>query len=118
VPVIEASDGQLHGIDAVVDKDWASAILATQIDADGLVILMESDRVRLDWGTANERAVGHLDVAEATALLDSGQFDVGSIGPKVAGSAWFARRTGRAAIICRAEDLEAALDGRAGTRIG
>lgn len=118
VPVVEAADGQLHGVDAVIDKDWASAMLATQIDADRLVILMESDKVRIGWGTEAERAVDHLSVAEANALLDSGELDEGSIRPKVAASAWFAERTGREALICRVEDLEAALDGRAGTRIG
>lgn len=119
VPVLEAADGQLHGVDAVVDKDWASAVLATQIDADELVILMESDRVYLDWANkADPQPVDHLTVAEARALMEAGRLDEGSIGPKVAASAWFAEQTGRIAVICRVEDLEAALDGRAGTRIG
>jgi len=118
VPVFEAPDGQLHGIDAVIDKDWASAMLATQIDADGLVILMESDRVMLGWGTPDERSVDRLTVAEARELLSAGALDEGSIGPKVAASAWFAEATGREALICRVEDLETALAGRAGTRIG
>jgi carbamate kinase len=119
VPVTEAPDGQLHGVDAVIDKDWASAMLATQIEADELVILMESDRVYLDWDDPEKRRpVDHLSVAEAQALLSGGELDAGSIRPKVAASAWFAERTGRPAVICRVEDLPAALDGRAGTRIG
>lgn len=117
VPVIEDDEGQLHGVDAVVDKDWASAMLADQIDADRLLILMESDKVYREWGE-HARPVDRLSVAEARALLASGELDVGSIGPKVAASAWFAEKTGRTAIICRVEDAEAALDGRAGTRIG
>jgi carbamate kinase len=118
VPVIEDHEGQLHGVDAVVDKDWASAMLADQIDADRLLILMESDRVYLDWGTEHVRPIDRLSVPEARELLASGALEVGSIGPKVAASAWFAAKTGRTAIICRVEDAEAALEGQAGTRIG
>lgn len=118
VPVCEAADGQLHGVDAVIDKDWASAMLARQIDADGLVILMESDRLYLDWGTERQAGVERLTVEEAERLLGSGALESGSIAPKVAASAWFARETGRAAIMCRAEELEGALGGRCGTRIG
>lgn len=118
VPVVEAPDGQLHGVDAVIDKDWASALLAVEIGADGLAILMESDRVYLGWGGESPRPADHLSVAEARALLGAGELDEGSIGPKVAASAWFAEQTGRPAVICRVEDLAASLDGRAGTRIG
>jgi carbamate kinase len=118
VPVTEAPDGQLHGVDAVIDKDWASAMLATQIGADELVILMESDRVYLDWrDPAKRRAIDQMTVAKARALLAGGTFDEGSVGPKVAASAWFAEMTGRPAVICRVEDLPAAIEGRAGTRI-
>ena len=118
VPVTEGADGQLHGVDAVIDKDWASALLAFEIDADALVIAMESDRLYIHWGTDRQTAVDSLTPAEAETLLASGALDEGSILPKVAASAWFARRTGRAAIICRIEDLESALAGEAGTRIG
>lgn len=118
VPVTESADGQLHGVDAVIDKDWASARLAEQIGADGLVILMESDRVYLDWGTERQTAVDRLTPDEAERLLAAGSLEEGSIGPKVGASAWFARATGRTAIICRVEDLESALAGEAGTRIG
>jgi len=73
--------------------------------------------VMLGWGTPDERCVDRLTAAEARALLESGALDEGSIGPKVAASAWFAQATGREALICRVEDLDAALQGRAGTRI-
>lgn len=119
VPVTEAPDGQLHGVDAVIDKDWASAVLAHQIDADMLVILMESDRVYLDWrNKADPKPVEHLTAEEANGLLASGALEEGSIGPKVGASAWFAAKTGRQALICRVEDVMEALEGRAGTRIG
>jgi carbamate kinase len=118
VPTVECADGQLRGVDAVIDKDWASAMLAKQIDADGLVILMESDRVYLGWGTPKQTGIDRLNPDEAERLLRTGALEEGSIGPKVAASAWFARETGRAAIVCRVEDLEPALAGLAGTRIG
>jgi len=117
VPVYEAPDGQLHGIDAVIDKDWASAMLAHQIDADMLVILMEADRVYAGWGTPQQCGIDSMTADEADAMIERGECNVGSIGPKVGASAWFARTTGREAIICEAEHLIEALAGRAGTRI-
>ncbi len=117
VPVVEDAGGMLAGIDAVVDKDRASALLAEQVEADLLLILMEADRVYLDWGAPGQRGMGRMTADEADSLVRSGALDEGSIGPKVAASARFARATGRGAIICRAEDLDAALSGRAGTRI-
>jgi carbamate kinase len=117
VPVVETG-GRRVGVDAVVDKDWASALLADAIDADALVILMEADRVYLDWGTERAHGLDRLSADEARSLLDADSFDEGSVGPKVAACTWFARRTGRAAIVCRAQDMDSALDGGAGTRIG
>lgn len=117
VPVIEGPARHLTGIDAVIDKDWASALLAEEVEADLLIILMESDRVYTAWGTPEQRAIDTMTAAEAEALCASGTLSEGSIGPKVGASAWFVRATGREAIICKTEDLEAALAGRAGTRI-
>jgi carbamate kinase len=117
VPVVEGPARHLTGIDAVIDKDWASALLAEQVDADLLIILMESDRVYTGWGTPEQCGIDAMTAEEAEAMVASGQCEVGSIGPKVAASASFARATGRDAVICRTEDLEAALAGQAGTRI-
>lgn len=116
VPVVEDCDGILRGVDAVVDKDWASAVLAAEISAEAFVILMEADAVYADWGTADQRRLDRLSPDEARELLESGHLPVGSIGPKVAACAWFAEKTGNDALICRGEDLTAALSGRAGTR--
>jgi len=117
VPVVEAPDGTLSGIDAVVDKDWASAVLAREVGADVLVILMEADAVYLDWDTPSARRLDRLTVAEAERLLESDAFASGSVGPKVAAAAQFARETGREALICASEHFEAALAGSSGTRI-
>lgn len=117
VPVVEGPARHLTGIDAVIDKDWASALLAEQVDADLLIILMESDRVYTGWGTPDQQAIDTMTAAEAEDLCASGTLLEGSIGPKVGASARFARATGRDAVICRTEDLGEALAGRAGTRI-
>jgi carbamate kinase len=102
----------------VVDKDWSGALLARDIGADALVILMESDRLYLGWGGPAPLAVDRLTVDRALELVVSGALETGSVAPKVAACAGFARDTGRPALICRVEDLEAALRGEAGTRIG
>jgi carbamate kinase len=117
VPVVEGADGRLSGVDAVIDKDWASALLAQQIEADALVILMEADGLYDSWGTQDQRRVERLAVADAEALAAGNTLESGSIAPKVAAAAAFARATGRAATLCRAEDLETALEGHAGTRV-
>jgi len=116
VPVTESAGTVLSGVDAVVDKDWASAVLAAEISAEAFVILMEADAVYSGWGTPQQQRLDLLTVAQARELLDSGTLPVGSIGPKVAACAWFAEKTGNDALICRGEDLTAALSGRAGTR--
>jgi carbamate kinase len=117
VPVVEER-GRLRGVDAVVDKDSASALLALAIGADALAILMEADLVYTGWGTPEQRGLDRMTLEEAQHMLESGALEPGSVAPKVAACVHFARESGRPATICRAEDLEAALAGRAGTRIG
>jgi carbamate kinase len=114
VPVVRGANGRLEGIDAVVDKDWASAVLACAIDAKWLVILMEADAVYESWGTPDARRVAALDPDGADALARV--LDPGGIGPKLAACAWFAR-SGGTAVICCASDLAGALLGKAGTHI-
>jgi carbamate kinase len=104
VPVVEGPARHLTGIDAVIDKDWASALMAEQVDADLLIILMESDRVYACWGTPEQRGIDSMTADEADAMVERGECEVGSIAPKVSASA-------------STEDLEAALAGKAGTRI-
>ncbi|MCL4078670.1 carbamate kinase [Coriobacteriia bacterium Es71-Z0120] len=115
VPVLRRPDGTLAGVDAVIDKDWASAILAEAISADHLVVLMEADRVYERYGTPAARPLERLTVEQAERLLP--ELDTGSVGPKVAACAHFARATGKDAVICAVDQLAEALAGRAGTRI-
>lgn len=117
VPVTERPDGTLAGIDAVIDKDWTSALLAEQLRADSLVILMEADGVYDGWGTPSARLLREITAADATALIDRAALAEGSIGPKVGAAAHFASACGRPAVLCRTEDLEDALAGRAGTTV-
>lgn len=117
VPVTEDARGELTGVDAVIDKDWASAVLAEALGAQLLIILMEADRVYLDWNTPDQRPLVSLHPSQASGLLAEGAFAAGSIAPKVAAAASFVEATGGRAILCATEDLAAALAGRAGTTV-
>ena len=117
VPVVQDDEGRLSGTAAVVDKDLASALLASDLRADALMILTDVERVSLDYGTATERALDELIVDEARRLLKQGEFPAGSMGPKVEAVARFVESTGGAGIIASIDFCEAALAGRSGTRI-
>ncbi|WP_029432202.1 carbamate kinase [Blastococcus sp. URHD0036] len=103
----------LTGIEAVIDKDRASAVLAQELAADLLVIATDVDAVYLDWGTPGQRAVSRVH----PDALDPGLFPAGSMGPKVEAAAQFARATGRPAAIGSLDQLTSMLDGDGGTRI-
>lgn len=107
----------LEGMDAVVDKDRAAAILGRDIGADVLVILTDVDRVYLDYGTPTQRALERLTVAEADALLAGSELGSGSMAPKVEAAADFVRRGGTRAIIARLDQGREAVAGSAGTEI-
>jgi carbamate kinase len=109
----KAGTRTLVGVEAVIDKDRASAVLAEGLHADLLVIATDVDAVYLDWGTPKQRAV---ETAHPDAL-DPGLFPAGSMGPKVEAAAQFARRTGRSAVIGSLDGLSAMLAGEGGTRI-
>lgn len=117
VPVVQSDDGELTGIDAVIDKDWTSALLAQQLGAHLLVVLMEADGVYREWGTPQAHMLDRLTPAQARELLDAGALAEGSIEPKVAAAAHFADSNGARAVLCRTEALDDALAGKAGTVI-
>ena len=114
VPVV-MRDGQLRGVDAVIDKDWASALLATALGAERLVILTAEDAVYRDFGGAAEEALRTLDAAEAQELLP--ELPEGSMRPKVEASVAYVQATGGEALVTSPELLAEALAGRAGTRV-
>jgi carbamate kinase len=103
----------LVGVEAVIDKDRASAVLAQDLHADLLVIATDVDAVYLDWGAPTQRAV----VTAHPDALDPGLFPAGSMGPKVEAAAQFARTSGRPAVIGSLEQLSSMLAGNGGTRI-
>jgi carbamate kinase len=117
IPVVRGRDGQWRGIEAVIDKDYASALLAADLEAELFIILTGVDRVSLDFGKPKERKVDRLSVAEAERHLASGQFPPGSMGPKIESAIDFVKRTGKEVLITDVEHLREALDGAAGTRI-
>lgn len=116
-PVYVHEKWGLEGMDAVVDKDRAAAILGRDIGADVLVILTDVDRVYLDFGKPTQRPVARLTLAEAEELLASGQLGTGSMAPKVEAAAEFVRRGGTRAIIARLDQGREAVAGSAGTEI-
>ncbi len=104
----------LVGVEAVIDKDRASAVLAEGLGADLLVIATDVDAVYLDWGTPAQRAISAAH-PDALGELD---FAAGSMGPKVGAAAAFARSTARPAVIGSLDQLSAILAGKGGTRVG
>jgi len=117
VPVTIARDGSqdLIGIEAVIDKDLTSGVLATDVGADLLVILTAVDAVYIDWGKPTERRLGAVTMAECESYMRGGHFPVGSMGPKVESIHGFLQRGGRRGLITDPEHLRDALDGKAGT---
>ncbi|MGI8792268.1 MAG: carbamate kinase [Acidimicrobiales bacterium] len=117
VPVIQVDD-ELHTIDAVIDKDLTSALLARNLNADALVILTDVEQAFADWGTPTQRPLGALSPTEAQRLLDDGQFGGGSMAPKIRAALGFAQhRPGGRAIITNAPSVRQALSDHTGTRI-
>jgi carbamate kinase len=107
----------LEGVDAVVDKDRVSAVLAGQLEADVLLILTNVEAVYEGWGTSAARPIRRMTVARAASLIDSGAFDAGGMRPKVEAAAGFASVTGGRAIIAHLGAGAAALRGETGTTI-
>ena len=107
----------LEGLDAVVDKDRAAAILGRELKASVLLILTNVDGVYEDFGQPTERLIRRLTVDEASAMLTSGQLGAGSMAPKIEASVQFIRNGGRRAIIARLDQGRQAVAGQAGTKI-
>jgi carbamate kinase len=107
----------LEGLDAVVDKDRVSAILASQLEAEVLMILTNVDAVFEGWGTPQARPIRRMTVEQAEQMIVGGSLDAGGMKPKIEAAAGFVRRGGMRAIIARLSDGPAALRGETGTTI-
>ncbi len=106
-----------QGVDAVIDKDLASARLAAEVGVELLVIATDVAGVALDFGGANQRFLRRLGAAEARRRQQEGQFAPGSMGPKVEAALRFLEGGGQRAVICAVEEIAAAVAGEAGTEM-
>jgi len=113
IPVVRRNDGSLIGVEAVIDKDAASALLARELRADALLMLTDVDAVYLDWGSPKAAPLRRVSVAE----LRRHRFAPGSMAPKVAAACEFASSGDGFAGVGALTDAQAILDGRAGTRV-
>lgn len=117
IPVVENPDGSLEGINAVIDKDFTSAMLAKDLKADLLVISTGVDRICLNYGEKNEQPLAHVTVEEAKRYIQEGHFAAGSMLPKIEAILWFLENGGKRAIVTRPDDLKQAILGQSGTSI-
>lgn len=117
IPVSVEADGTLTGVEAVVDKDLASSVLAVSIGADTILDLTAVDSVKLHFGSPQEKSLETLTAADARKYLGEGHFAPGSMGPKIEAAANFLEQGGRAVVITLPERVLEALEGRAGTHL-
>jgi carbamate kinase len=108
-------NGQLHGVEAVIDKDLTAALIADQLDAQLLIILTGVQCAYRNFGTTRQEAIGRVDARQARQLLDEGHFAPGSMRPKIEAAIQFASQPQRQVIICDPPSLAAAFAGAAGT---
>jgi len=117
IPVVREADGRLRGVEAVIDKDLASSLLARTIKADLLLISTAVERVALNYKKPNERFVDRMTLEEAKRYLAEGHFPAGSMGPKIQAAIEYVEAGGKEVLITAPEALERALAGETGTRI-
>ena len=117
IPVVMTKKDGYEGIDAVIDKDRTSALLAKEINADELLILTAVDQVSLNFNKKNEEKLSKLSVSDARVAIRNEEFGEGSMLPKIEAACYFASKTGKKAIISSLEKARDAIDGKNGTLI-
>ena len=117
IPVVRTKTDGYEGIDAVIDKDRTSALLAQEINADKLLILTDVEKVSLNYKKENEKQVAKMSVAEARVAMRNDEFKEGSMLPKVEAATEFAKATEHEAIISSLDKAKDALEGKTGTLI-
>lgn len=115
IPVMETDTGDLTGVEAVIDKDYASALLASRLPADVFIISTAVEKVALNYNKPDQRWLDRLTLAEAKQFLAEGHFHQGSMGPKIEAIVSFLERGGKQAVITNPENLGRALAGETGT---
>lgn len=116
IPVIEV-DGEYWGSEAVIDKDFATALLAKELDADTFIISTAVDQVFINFGKENEQAISEMTVEEAEKYIAEGHFAKGSMLPKIEACIEFVKASGKRALITSPKKLPEAIDGKNGTYI-
>src|SRR6266508_1301566 len=117
IPVIEADNGDLEGVEAVIDKDLASALLANAINADLFLISTAVEKVAVNFNTPEQEWLDAITVSEAKDYQTAGHFGKGSMGPKIEAVINYLERGGRKALITNPENIVRALNGETGTVI-
>ena len=118
IPVIEKADGQLEGVAAVIDKDFAAELLAEEVDADCLMILTEVEKVAINFNKPDQKNLDKMTLAEAEQYIKEGQFAPGSMLPKVQAAMKFVQKNpSKMAIITSLDKAVDALEGKTGTVI-
>jgi len=118
IPVVREHNGELRGVEAVIDKDLGAAVLGAYVGADMLIILTDVECAYIHYSDPEKRQrVAHMTLAEAEKLSNEGEFAKGSMGPKVRAGMNFVRATGKKAIITSLYKVMEALDGKTGTLI-
>ena len=117
IPVVEGPDKTIAGIDAVVDKDLATALLAKDLEAEVFINLTQIDRAYLNFNKPGQKGIDRMTVKEAKKHLKAGEFLFGSMAPKIEAAIKFLEAGGEDVVITSPDFLKDALEGRAGTRI-
>jgi carbamate kinase len=115
IPVIENENGDLVGMEAVIDKDYASSLLANSIQADLFVISTAVQKVALNYNKPDQLWLDRLTLSEARKYMAEGHFAKGSMGPKIQAIVWYLERGGKQALITNPENIGRALAGETGT---
>ena len=117
IPVVRSPQGDYQSVDAVIDKDLSTALLAREIDADILVITTGVEKVCVNFGKPDQQALGRVGISEMSRYMQEGHFPAGSMLPKIVASLAFLQHGGKRVIITTPECLPAALRGETGTHI-
>jgi carbamate kinase len=117
IPVIEDENGDLAGVEAVIDKDFASSLLASEIHADLFLISTAVEKVALNFNKPNQQWLDRMTLVEAKEYLQAGHFAKGSMAPKMQAIISYLEQGGKEALITNPENIERALAGKTGTRI-
>ncbi|MEO8285813.1 MAG: carbamate kinase [Chloroflexota bacterium] len=117
IPVVRDSEGILHGVEAVIDKDMGASLIAQKLDADRLLILTDVANVAINYRKPDQQTLGRVGVDDLKRYMQEGQFAAGSMGPKVRAGVGFVEAGGKEAIITHLHSALSAIEGETGTHI-